>query len=1034
MNFKLLLQVFFILIFSIFPSKSQDKNGSDLPSYFSLLNYQADIWNSDNGLPNNSIRDIIQDENGFLWFATYNGLCKFDGYDIELYNFSTHPSIKSSGFLSLYFSNTDSSLWIGTNGQGLLKYKDEKFQSFIPENVSNGVITSISDSGKEFILGTREGVLFFNKNTGKYRNVDHPEIAKVTVTDTYILGNNIFITTLANGIFHFDQSMNLLNNYLPSIEWNAVYGISNGSVLFGGTDGLYTLRNNTLAKYTRNDLPGNEVTYIFEDVHGKVFIGTNAGVAILDDGSGYYVGDNIGLRTGVIEVIIEDFEGNYWFGTNDQGLIRFKRGNFINITKYQGLPSNSVHSIIRGDEKIFIGTQNGVAEFYSGEFHFLTSTKGIDVRDIYIENDNSLWLASYSGLIKVENGQIVKQIGLQSEFKSEKIRDIIKYDDSSLLIGTVEGLYIYNFINEEVKLFSNDSDLADSWILNLYRDKKGTIWVSTNGQGLFRIRDKTISKIADNDVNDGNIVFRATELNDGTLLFGSILGLFKIEDDKPKFINGNENILKQTVFQIIKGKRGDLWFTTNNGLLRINEKELINFIHGNTSTLPSAKMYSRSDGMLSNEIASLSIGLADDNGGTWVSTSRGISIIYPSEIKQNLTPPAIHIENIILDGEIVKDSKNIQISPGKHRLEVQFTGISLSQPDKVSYEYMLDGYDETWIKRGNNRSAFYNDIPEGEYTFMVRAINGDGVQSKNAASFSIEKAEYFYKKLWFIVLLAGIIILLFLFIQRSRVKVLKKRNKMLEEMVNQRTSDLNNQKEQIREHRDELLQLNSVKDRLFSIISHDLRGPLNSFGSVLRLLASGNLSADELKMLAGNLSRDVVKIQSFLENLLQWAKSQMSGIKPKPESVNLRLMVDSCAQLIDMDLKFKNITFVNNVDEKITVRYDKNMLKTVVRNLVSNAVKFTNENGEIIVTASVRSGILWLCVKDDGVGMNKETLNDLFSNEDVLSKPGTFQEAGTGLGLNLCKDFVEAQDGEIEVNSEEQKGTQICFSIPDFSI
>ncbi|QCK15016.1 ATP-binding protein [Mangrovivirga cuniculi] len=523
-------------------------------------------------------------------------------------------------------------------------------------------------------------------------------------------------------------------------------------------------------------------------------------------------------------------------------------------------------------------------------------------------------------------------------------------------------------------------------------------------------------------------------MNDGTLIFGSILGLFKIEGHKPKFITDNKNILKQTVFQIIKGKRGDLWFTTNNGLLRVNEKELINFIHGNTSSLPSAKMYSRSDGMLSNEIASLSIGFADENGGTWVSTSRGISIIYPSEIKQNLSPPAIHIENIILDGESVDENKNIKISPGKHRLEVQFTGISLSQPDKVSYEYMLDGYDETWIKRGNNRSAFYNDIPEGEYTFMVRAINGDGVQSKNAASFSIEKAEYFYKKLWFIILLAGIIILLFLFIQRSRVNALKKRNKMLEEMVAQRTSDINNQKEQIRKHRDELLQLNSVKDRLFSIISHDLRGPLNSFGSVLRLLASGNLSADELKMLAGNLSRDVVKIQSFLENLLQWAKSQMSGIKPKPESVNLRLMVDSCAQLIDMDLKFKNITFVNNVDEKITVRYDNNMLKTVVRNLVSNAVKFTNENGEIIVTAKVRSGVLWLCVKDDGVGMNKETVNNLFSKDDVLSKPGTFQEAGTGLGLNLCKDFVEAQDGEIEVSSEEKKGTQICFSIPDFSI
>ncbi|NMM50455.1 sensor histidine kinase [Marinigracilibium pacificum] len=1034
MNFRQLGQIFFLLIFSIQPIFSQENKGSELPSYFSLLNYQYDQWTSDNGLPNNSIRDIIQDHEGFLWFATYNGLCKFDGYDIETFNFSNTSEIKSSGFLSLYHSIQDSSLWIGTNGQGLLHYKNEKFTSYLPENVSNGVITAIADKGKELLLGTREGVLVFDKDSKSYKNADHPEIAKITVTDIYIIGNNIYITSQANGIFHFDQSLNLLGKFMPEVEWNTVYGISDGTILFGGTEGLFALKNSKLENYTLNGTPNVEITNIFQDKEGKIFLGTDSGVIIYDGESSYIVAENIGLNTGVIESIIEDFEGNFWFGTNDQGLVRFKKGNFINITKYQGLPSNSIHAIISGNKNIYIATENGVAVFNSGEISLIENTIGIDVRDLYLENDNSIWLASYSGLIHIENGKVTKIINSENGFKSDKIRDLIPYDNNSLLVGTVEGLYTYDFNSGDVSLLSSDSDLADSWILNLYRDNKGIVWVSTNGNGLYKIENKTISKIQNDNFNDGNIVFRATELSDGTLIFGSILGLFKIQNNKPVFINENGGILKQTIFQIIKGKKGDLWFTTNNGLLKINEKELINYIHGNITSLPSAKLFSKSDGMLSNEIASLSIGLADNNGGAWVSTSRGISIIYPAQIQQNLAPPAIHIEEVILDGENIDYANTIKINPGRHRLEVKFTGISLSQPDKVMYEYMLEGYDEDWILGENNRSAFYNDIPEGEYKFKVRALNADGIQSSNVAQFEIQKDEYFYKKGWFFIIVVAVIILLILFIQRGRVNVLKRRNRVLEQMVGQRTSDINFQKEQISKHRDELLQLNSVKDKLFSIISHDLRGPLNSFGSVLRLLASGNLSADELKMLAGNLSRDVVKIQSFLENLLQWAKSQMNGIIPKPESVNLRLMTDSCAQLLDMDLKFKNITFVNNIDERITVRYDKNMLKTVLRNLLNNSVKFTNEGGEINVMANVKSGVLWLCVKDNGIGMNQETIDKLFSKENTFTNEGTFQEAGTGLGLNLCKDFVEAQEGRIDVCSKEKEGTQICFSIPDFSI
>ncbi len=235
--------------------------------------------------------------------------------------------------------------------------------------------------------------------------------------------------------------------------------------------------------------------------------------------------------------------------------------------------------------------------------------------------------------------------------------------------------------------------------------------------------------------------------------------------------------------------------------------------------------------------------------------------------------------------------------------------------------------------------------------------------------------------------------------------------------------------ENINRQKNDRQRSNQIQDKLLSIISHDFRSPLNSLEGILDLMSQGRISPEEMQMISKELRVKVNITTSLLDNLLNWAKSQMQGIKPNPEVFDVKNLVDDTLHLLSTQAERKEVRIYNRVENSQSVFSDYEMTKLIVRNLVSNAIKFTSAGDKIFVKTSVDDGLLQFIVKDTGKGISFEEKKNLFTN-DSKSTLGTAYEKGTGLGLLLCKDFVEKNGGTISVESEEGEGSTFMFTIP----
>lgn len=237
------------------------------------------------------------------------------------------------------------------------------------------------------------------------------------------------------------------------------------------------------------------------------------------------------------------------------------------------------------------------------------------------------------------------------------------------------------------------------------------------------------------------------------------------------------------------------------------------------------------------------------------------------------------------------------------------------------------------------------------------------------------------------------------------------------------------QKEEIQSQTEQLSDLNSLKDKLFSIISHDLRSPLVSLISLLELTKNENFTKEQFYALIGETQKNVNYTTSLVDNLLRWANSQQKGLKINKSVFYINEIIDSQIKQFNPQSSQKNIQIINNIPIDFEIHADKDMIRIVCRNLISNALKFSKEGSEIVISASEKSGFHCITVKDNGVGISKELLKTFF-NSQLNSTRGTNNEKGTGLGLILCKDFVELNGGTISAESELEKGSAFMINLP----
>ena len=369
-----------------------------------------------------------------------------------------------------------------------------------------------------------------------------------------------------------------------------------------------------------------------------------------------------------------------------------------------------------------------------------------------------------------------------------------------------------------------------------------------------------------------------------------------------------------------------------------------------------------------------------------------------------------------------------------------------------NYKYQADCY----AKMNNNREAYrysneYHNLKDSllhidkekqlaeihaKYEIEIKEQENKILKKENEAHTATIKIQYIVSiGVFIIAILVSVLAVIYYRSNKTKRKAndLLRSQKVEIQKINDSLSALNKeitkQNLEINDQKKELENLNGIKDKLFSIISHEFRSPLNSLKGTLALLKVGAISEDELDMISRELTDKINNTSIFLDNLLNWAKSQMHGINARPVEIELNELAEENIQLLKSMADKKKIRLENQILKDCRAHVDPNMMNLIFKNLISNAIKFSLRSGVIVLTTMQKDNMNTIVVSDSGIGMSKENVKLLFQVQTFTTR-GTANERGTGLGLYITKNFIEANGGEIWVESEEGKGSTFKFTIP----
>jgi diguanylate cyclase (GGDEF)-like protein len=787
-----------------------------------ITQYVHDVWQVNDGLPQNSVLAITQTRDGYLWLGTFEGLARFDGAQFTVFDKGNTENIKNNNIMAL-IEDQQGTLWIGTYGGGLARLKDGTFTTYTTKDgLSNDLVLSVyADSKGRLWIGTTSGLNQFTD--GKFTTYTKRE----GLSDDHIMSicedreGALWIGTRGGGLNRF-------------------------------RDGRFT------AYTTKEGLPSNYVRYVYEDRKGNLWIGTwGGGLSRMKNGQFTTHTTKEGLSNDLVRCIYQDREGNLWIGTSSGGLNRLMNGQFTSFTTSDGLSDDFVVSIHEDREgSLWVGTNTGLNRFRDGKFTTYTTKEGLPDDDawcVYEDREGSLWIGTDGGgLIRMKEGRFTNYTtkdGLSNNFVYSVFRDragslwvgtnggglnrlregrfavyttkeglsgnivlaISEDREGSLWVGTNGGLS--RFKDETFTTYTTKEGFGHS-VISIQEDRDGSLWFGTEGSGLVRMKDGRITIYTTKEGLSNDIVLSIYQDREGTLWVGTDSGLNRFKDGRFTTYTTKEGLFNDVVFQILEDASGNFWMSCNKGIFRVSRRELEDFAHGRISFIRSVS-YGQGDGLRSSECNGSNQPAAwkSRDGRLWFPTIKGVAAVDPEHLKVNPLLPPVIIEQVVVDNKPVAElTKRIKLAPGKERFAFHYTGLSLLAPDKVRFKYKLEGFDKDWLDAGGQRTVYYTHLPPGAYRFRVIACNNDGLWNETGAAAEFYLQPYFYQTGWFYALAALAVILMGFGLYQLRVRQLKARERELVRLVGERT-------QQLKEANDTLQRL-ATTDELTGIANH----------------------------------------------------------------------------------------------------------------------------------------------------------------------------------------------------------------------
>jgi signal transduction histidine kinase/ligand-binding sensor domain-containing protein len=1033
-------------------------------------------WQTAQGLPQESVLAIAQTTEGYIWLGTEEGLVRFDG--IRFTTIDQNMLGLKSREISALAADRRGGLWIGSNGGGIAYYRDGQATAYTAESglTHNSVLCLYrSDNGVIWAGTDGGGVLQFNAGTyralGQKDGLSGNAVFSISgdKNGAVWLGTNTGLSKWMNGKFvPFPGQDQLAKKAIQALQVTR-----QGDIWAGTNDGLYRLTSSGLTRFsTRDGLASNTIFSIFSDTAGTLWVGTGAGqITRFVDGS-FELSNGKEPSNASIRSILEDQEGNLWYGTSGAGLHCLKEGLFESETREDGLASELILPIFedrRGTR--WIGSDRGLMRFGNGSSKLFTTADGLPdnwVFSLAQDLEGDMWVGTRHGLARIAGDEVTKvsNSGLEAQFIAA-----IYVDSSGLVwIGTRAGLTRYD--GTSFRTFTVADGLSSNHVLVLSQDSNGTLWIGTSGGGLNCLRQGRFQAYGTRDGLSNAVVRSLYAEPNGVLWIGTATGLDRMEKNRIASVNHAKGIRENSFFQILDDSLGNLWLSSNQGIWRVSKKDATNYLAGSSTYLP-VESFDTKDGMKSRECNGgfQPAGWRAKNGRLYFPTIGGLVSVDPKAAGKPRPKPHVLVERLLVNGKDYSPENGISAPPGEGRLEIQFTSPTFQNPEKLVFSYKLEGFDRDWIQAGNRRTAFYTNIPPGQYRFRVRAGLGSSWTELNG-QLELYLAPHYYQTSAFYLCCGLAVISLIAGAYILRVRNLKLSQQRLQRLVAEQTAALRSSEEQLRRSRDdleikvqertrELIVTNQVleaeieirkkieeqltiakdqaeaasraKSEFLTNMSHEIRTPINGILGMTDVALSTDLNNEQREYLE-LVRTSADSLLSIVSDILDFSRIEAGKLTLASIPFQLRKCITELTRPLQSRVDQKRLGFYQEIADNVPddLIGDPYRLKQVLLNLLDNAIKFTKK-GEIGIVVSLLRATdefaeLRFSVFDSGIGIPADKQKSIFEAFSQADSSSTRRYGGTGLGLTISHSLAEMMDGQLSVDSQEGVGSTFHFT------
>ena len=730
-------------------------------------------WQSREGLPENTVEAIAQTADGFLWVGTTGGLARFDGGSFEAFDQSNTPGLKQTNIPCLLVTN-DNTLWICTEGGGLLRWKNSRFEKILAATGLDEAFIKALFEGPDGRLwvGTSNGIYVSEKDKrNHFRKIPLPGSPAISAITQDLNGRVIVGGPRVYVLDHEDVRLQAFNR--------------------GGSDA------NIKALYTSSD--------------GTVWLGSSAGLWRLSKNSSRF--ERLGGIHGPVNSLLQTADGTLLIGTSGDGIYLYKNGHLTNGTSPDSIHRSAVLEIFEDrDGSIWTGTQAGLVQIMrsSIEIIHLPGPSNLDFGTVYRDSDNVLWVASRK-LFKVKNG-VATPFPVRS-LRGAYVLNVIRNPDGTLWLGT-NGSGLFRINSEGVKRFTIADGLANNFIRIMHEGKEGSIWIGTdsgvshltNGtfhnygvnEGLCNDTVQAIVEDSNHDVWIGtahgishlvhdrfveDIVTRGLKeeqvwsvfvTDDGTLWIGTRNGgLFEYDRSTLHHFGATDGLGTDSFYKIMDDKLGHIWTSGPKGIVMLNEKELRDHAKDPGVEITPQFYYPYDRGEPVQLFGGIQSGgsLGQSRKDVWFPSDHGPVHILPFRKMEPV--PRMRIRSAIADGQSALKDEAVKLPASNSNLEIQYTPILLTPQNDIRYRYKLEGFDQRWVSSLQRKTAYYTNLPAGNYRFRVQGYLASHPSDYTESSLEIVKGQRFYKTWWFIALMTALLTLLVCSLYSAKVRRVK---------------------------------------------------------------------------------------------------------------------------------------------------------------------------------------------------------------------------------------------------------------------